>query len=189
MKKTYQRGSVYLDRRRSIWYFRWREDGRRKAEQIGTAAEYPTKASAQRAIEARRLLINKVNQNEPQHVSVNLVAKRYIAEKMPERFSTSRGYRTWLNNYILPRWGELPMQAIKAYEVELWLKSLSLAPKSKVHIRGLLTRLWGLRHALGVCANGTQPDGTRDDQEREQAATRTARPHARRVPSVARCTC
>ena len=27
MKKTYQRGSVYLDRRRSIWYFRWREDG------------------------------------------------------------------------------------------------------------------------------------------------------------------
>ena len=45
MKKTYQRGSVYLDRRRGIWYFRWREDGRRKAEQIGTAAEYPTKAT------------------------------------------------------------------------------------------------------------------------------------------------
>jgi hypothetical protein len=29
-------------------------------------------------------------------------------EKMPERASTKRGYLIWVNNYILPRWGQIP---------------------------------------------------------------------------------
>ena len=61
---------------------------------------------------------------------------------MPERMSTRRGYDGWLNNYILPKWGDSELTKLQARPVEIWLDSLTLAPKSKVHIRGLLHVLW-----------------------------------------------
>ena len=66
----------------------------------------------------------------------------YRAEKMPRRSRTRRGYELWLNNYILPRWGELPITEIQARPVELWLVSLPVGPKTKSHIRGMLRILW-----------------------------------------------
>jgi integrase len=66
----------------------------------------------------------------------------YRAGKMPKRASTRRGYETWLDNHILPRWGDSPITDTQARPVELWLQSLDLAPKSKVHIRGILSVLW-----------------------------------------------
>ena len=45
-------------------------------------------------------------------------------------------------DHILPRWGELPVTDMQARPVELWLQTLLLAPKSKAHIRGLLSVLW-----------------------------------------------
>ncbi len=55
---------------------------------------------------------------------------------------TRQGYNTWLNNYILPKWGDSTLQDMQARPVDLWLQSLSLASKSKVHIRGLIRALW-----------------------------------------------
>ena len=43
-----QNGGVYLDRRFKIWYYRKTVDGKRKLTPIGTLAEYPTKAKAER---------------------------------------------------------------------------------------------------------------------------------------------
>jgi integrase len=67
---------------------------------------------------------------------------RYRLEKMPERFSTRYGYESWIKNHILPRWGESPITDLQAREVEQWLKSLPLSPKSRVHIRGVIHQLW-----------------------------------------------
>jgi len=39
-------------------------------------------------------------------------------------------------------WGESPITCAQARPVEVWLQSLDLAPKSKLHIRGLLSMLW-----------------------------------------------
>ena len=55
---------------------------------------------------------------------------------------TRQGYNTWLNNYILPKWGACVLLELQARPVDLWLQSLELAPKSKVHIRGLVRALW-----------------------------------------------
>jgi integrase len=74
--------------------------------------------------------------------TVGAVVSQYRSEKMPERASTRRGYETWLVNHIIPRWGECALTDLQARPVELWLQSLTLAPKSKVHIRGLLHGLW-----------------------------------------------
>ena len=46
------------------------------------------------------------------------------------------------SNHILPKWGECALSDVQARPVELWLESLTLAPKSKVHIRGMLSILW-----------------------------------------------
>jgi len=70
---------------------------------------------------------------------------------MAKRLTTRRAYDSWLNNHILPKWGGCSMTDLQARPVELWLKSLTvlsdagptpLAPKSKVHIRGLISALW-----------------------------------------------
>src|ERR1700722_16694716 len=61
---------------------------------------------------------------------------------MPKRVMTRQGYNTWLNHYIVPTWGNSSLQELQARPVDLWLQSLKLAPKSKVHIRGLVRALW-----------------------------------------------
>jgi integrase len=61
---------------------------------------------------------------------------------MLERFSTSYSYSQWLQNWILPKWGNNRITDLQAMEVQRWLRTLALAPKSKVHIRGLIRRLW-----------------------------------------------
>ena len=61
---------------------------------------------------------------------------------MPKRNDTRRAYKVWLKNHILPRWGDYSITDLQARPVELWLDTLSLAPKSKVHIRGVLSILW-----------------------------------------------
>ncbi len=43
---------------------------------------------------------------------------------------------------------------LQARPVELWLRTLELAPKSKVHIRGLLHTLWD--YAMWRCDVPTQ---------------------------------
>jgi integrase len=87
--------------------------------------------------------------NNPKPLTVKYLVGFYRTEKMPQRFSTRRGYESWLNNYILPRWGELPITEVQARPVELWLRSLTparktlpLSPKSRAAIKGVLSVLW-----------------------------------------------
>jgi integrase len=43
---------------------------------------------------------------------------------------------------VVPRWGECELGELQARPVELWLHTLKLSPKSRVHIRALLHVLW-----------------------------------------------
>src|SRR5438445_13515361 len=61
---------------------------------------------------------------------------------MPKRKATSRTYQSWIRGHILPKWGKTPIADLQARPVELWLESLTLAPKSRPHIRGILSSLW-----------------------------------------------
>ena len=74
--------------------------------------------------------------------TVSTLVGQYKAEKMPERFSTRRGYNAWLKNHIVPKWGDCEITAVQARPVELWLQSLKLSPKSRAAVRGLLRILW-----------------------------------------------
>jgi integrase len=141
MKRArHQRGSVVFDKRRKTWNFLTSESGKRRSKLIGTKQQYPTKSSAWDAAEELRTAPAPArNTTIP---TVSTLVEQYRAEKMPQRFSTRRSYECWINGHILPKWGMCPLTDLQARPVELWLGSLTLAPKSKVHIRGLLRNLW-----------------------------------------------
>src|ERR1017187_1803465 len=116
--------------------------GKRRSRKIGTMNQFPTKASAWRAAKPLRDAIeNQISINNITPTLTKLV-EQYRAEKMPKRVMTRQGYNTWLNHYIVPRWGNCILQELQARPLDLWLQSLNLAPKSKVHIRGLVRVLW-----------------------------------------------
>ena len=85
------------------------------------------------------------------------VAVRYEAERMPTRVSTARVYRSILHNHVLPKWGDTPIKEVQPRPVELWLRELDMAPKSKTHIRAMLGIL--LKYAMwaGVLDIGVNP--------------------------------
>lgn len=138
MKRArHRRGSVVLDKRRKVWNYLVCENGGRRTKLIGTLRDLPTKEAAWEAIEN-----GPVTSPNPAAVTLRTLVGQYRVEKMPERASTRRGYQSWLENYILPRWGNSPITELRPRPVELWLQSLKLAPKSKLHLRGLLRLLW-----------------------------------------------
>ena len=143
MRQRHRSGSVVLDKRIRTWNFFFWENGRRRSKKIGTLAEYPTKASAWRAAKPLRDAVeNQVKINNHSSPNVRTLVEQYRVEKMPQRLDTSRGYDSWIHVHILPKWAERSITDLQARPVEMWLESLPLAPKSKVHIRGIISSLW-----------------------------------------------
>ena len=75
-------------------------------------------------------------------VSFGALIDRYMAEEMPQRFSTQAAYRTYLGRYIKPKWAQYSISTVKPFAVRAWLKDLPLAPKSQAHIRNLMSVLF-----------------------------------------------
>lgn len=131
---------VVFNKPRSTWHHLWFEGGRRHSLKLGTLAELPTR---QHAIDrAKELQRERRLQKERSVPSVAELVEHYRVEKMPTRRDTRGGYESWLRVYILPKWGEHSITDLQARPVELWITSLPLAPKSKIHIRGILSALW-----------------------------------------------
>jgi integrase len=137
---TRQSGSVVFDRRRKTWNFLWRENGQRRSKLLGTVSDIRTKTEAKRAAESlRQSLQQPPRQNTP---TVRTLVDNYRVEKMPKRISSRTAYESWFRNHILPKWGDGELTALQARPAELWLHSLTLSPKSRVHLRGLMHVLW-----------------------------------------------
>jgi integrase len=130
-------GCVRYDKRRGTWNYLFYDHGKRRSQRIGTKKEYPTKAAAWKAVEP---VESKPDAGHA--LTISTLVEHYRVEKMPKRKMTRQGYNTWLNHYIIPTWGNSSLQDLQARPVDLWLQSLTLAPKSKVHIRGLIRVLW-----------------------------------------------
>ena len=151
--QRHTRGSVRYDKRRKTWNFLWYDSGTRRSKLIGTKQEYPTKAAAWK--EAERLQLRP--HQEPSGETVQSVITRYEAERMPSRFSTACTYRSFLKNHVIPRWGNTLMKDMQPRPVELWLRDLSLAPKSKTHVRSLLHGLVEFAMFAGIVEIGRNP--------------------------------
>jgi integrase len=153
LRRRYQYGCLTRMKRtrgEDSWQFRFYETSKegqrqRRARMIGTIAEYPTRADALRAIEPFRHRLN-MKHRFARPTSIRALADLYVEQEVPGlRYSTQKSYLSALNQWILPHWGDCLLEELKPVPVEQWLRSLQLAPKSKVHIRSLL-------HLLYQCA-------------------------------------
>jgi integrase len=133
-----------------VWEFRYYEplaDGSRslRAVTVGTFQEYPSEAAIRKspAVQAIVLRINSQHPLGPVTAStVGALVARYEQEEMPARYSTRSSYRSFIDGYIRPRWAETPVATVKPMAVEDWLKHLKLAPKTRGHIRGLMSTIF-----------------------------------------------
>jgi len=155
-KRTrYQYGSVEIDKRVTgpdVWIYRWREttsDGRKKRRgfTVGTVEQYKTEAHALKAAEGMRLLINDgVAAREP--VLFCGVLDRFLLEQKQEQeaeqitHGTLASYRSMISQHILPKWGDMYLQDVRPALVQDWLRTLTLSPTYKGHIRSLMYRLF-----------------------------------------------
>ena len=137
MKRAALVGSVTFNRRFGTWVHLWWDNGKRRSRTIGTVEDFPTKESAWQAARNKRSQAPK-----PIAGNLRILIAQYRDERMPKRQSTRRGYNTWLDNHILPKWGASPLSFLQARPVELWLRSVPVSQKSKLHIRGMLSILW-----------------------------------------------
>ena len=155
-RRRYQYGSLTKkSNRRSedVWQYRFYETtpegGRyRRSTSVGTVAQYPTRTDALRVIEPLRLRLN-LRHRFGRPVSVGALVDRYIEHELPERrHSTQQSHSSTLNRWIRPRWGTHLLEQVKPVAVEEWLRSLALAPKTKVNLRSL-SHLFMSRHGDG----------------------------------------
>lgn len=148
-RQQFQFGCIERKQRKKgpdVWVLRYREYlpeecAKQRSSMIGTVEECPTKAQARKRAQVLLLSINSENPNN-QIVTFGALVDRYLAEELPERHSTARGYQSWLKNHIRPKWGEYPVGQIKPLLVEQWLKGLNLVPKSKAHLKNLMRILF-----------------------------------------------
>jgi integrase len=145
-------GSVRFDRRRKTWNYLWYEKGKRRSKLIGNKQQYPTKAAAWDAVE-----VPKPASTVPKHETMRAVITRYEVERMPSRLSTAYTYRSYLKNHVLPKWGDTPIQDLQPRPVELWLRGLDLAPKSKTHVRSLMHAAVDFAMWAGILEMGRNP--------------------------------
>ena len=168
MRTRYQHGNLQLDKRRNgpnVWIYRWREYGpagkvNRRGETVGTIEEYPTKADAQKASEHLRLTANSDNPGALD-LTFGAILDRYTNEEMPERHSTNLSYRSYIETHIRPRWAHVPINKLVArgasFTVEMWLKSLDLAPKTKGNIRNVMAVVFNCAMRWGIIEQGINP--------------------------------
>ena len=155
----FQQGSLRLYERAGgdrAWEYRWYEtqiDGtrRRRSTFIGTIREFPTEASAQKAVAALRANINaETPRTQVEAISFSTLAQHYREKEMCEgvgkTFATNRTNEGYLERWILPRWSSYRLKDIKAVIVEDWLRSLPLANGSKAKIRNLMHAIFN--HAV-----------------------------------------
>lgn len=128
-----------------VWQFRWLEDGRPKLVIIGTVAQYPTKADAERAVEYLRSTMNADHPQQQFHpVTVGALIDKFLAEYAPKRCRkpTLRVYASLFKNHIRPRWGMEAIQRVKTGAVEDRLDSYPHSRQVKVHCKRLMHTLF-----------------------------------------------
>ena len=159
-----QNGSVIRAERQggpAVWEFRWREpgaDGKRRHRRIvlGSVDQLADEAAARQTIAALRLEFNRGGAwLKTRSATVFELVSHYRKRELDpdtvwKTHSTKVTYEGYLNKWILPRWGNYPLVRVNAGEVELWLRSLTLARASCAKIRNLMSVLFnhGIRHEI-----------------------------------------
>jgi hypothetical protein len=89
-------GSVVKDKRSQTWQFFWWADGRRHSKTLGRFSNQDSGVEHGASVPGS----NCPNLNHPVRPLWPLLVEHYRAERMPTRFSTRRGYESWLKCHV-----------------------------------------------------------------------------------------
>src|SRR5260370_33959117 len=81
--------------------------------------------------------------------------ERELGEDCGKATKVVKAYKYILTNYVVPKWGSLTLQSIKAVAIEDWLRSLAKANGTKAKIREVFGATF--RHALRSELDPTNP--------------------------------
>lgn len=125
------------------WYIRFTlPDGKKGPRiRVGLVSDLPTKKAFSNAVADLRKEFNENAILPERHTFSDLVHK-YKREELPKRYSTARSYRSYLDNQIMPKWGSLFIEDVKAKDVRTWLNNLDLSSRTKGHVRDLMRVLF-----------------------------------------------
>ena len=109
-RTRYQYGSLETKERkkgREVWEFRYYEpdargERQRRAVMVGTREEYPTESAARKSPVVQAILL-RLNAEQPSAAGAanfGAVIARYEQEEMPERYSTSAAYKSYIPNQL-----------------------------------------------------------------------------------------
>jgi integrase len=103
------------------WQVLWLDlNGKQKSESVPTK----TKAEARRSEIERTLLDGTYVDPAAAKVQFAVMADKWIDARHNLRRSTWWKYRGLLDNHVLPRWGELPLNKILKEDIEVWVAKL-----------------------------------------------------------------
>jgi hypothetical protein len=136
-----QEGSVireYRKLRRDVWSYRWWEsgpNGNRVQRRIvlGTAGQLRDLSSARQMTTGLMREINATDIRMAEtsmtlaHLADHFQLRELVRSNGRISHSTKKAYQGYLGKWIVPRWGDYLLPNIKAVEVELWLKHLSVS--------------------------------------------------------------
>src|SRR5579859_1824429 len=188
MRARYQKGSLTKIKRKNgclVWLFRWREtgsDGSRRPRNIvvGPVSELRTEVDARRALESLRLNINHDHseQARPPRNFRTLVDHYRLKELVLQNderkaYSTKKGYESYLNNWLVPRWGDYMLARMEngiAVHVEEWLGTITRSRGTKAKIRNIMSAVCS--HAIRYGWMKTNPiRAVRQSAKRERIPT------------------
>src|SRR5258708_7824095 len=173
MRARYQQGSLKQIKRKSgylVWLFRWREtdpDGKRRPKKIvvGPVSELRTDADDPRAPQALRINVNMdlSEQARSPRKFADLVDHSRLKELIPENndrksYSTKMAYKSYLTNWIVPRWGGYMLSRMEngiAVYVEEWLSTITRSRGTKAKIRNIMSAV--CTHAVRYGWMATNP--------------------------------
>jgi type IV secretory pathway TrbD component len=92
-----------------------------RTRKVGDVKKYPTESAAHAAADALRLTINnRCDHRNLRRTIINTLWEHYSQEELPlKALSTQDAYIIYAKNWIVPRWGNLPLEQVKTVEVEL----------------------------------------------------------------------
>jgi integrase len=125
---------------------------RRKAI-VGNVLTLPTEAIALRSARALRIDANaQTPQAEGGPETIADLVAHYRLKELNENshsqksFPSRAAYQSYLENWVLPRWGGLKLDQIKPVAVEEWLNGITRARATKAKIRNLMSAIF--HHAM-----------------------------------------
>lgn len=152
-RRRYQKGRIFSrgKKGKEVWVGRWREDvienGRPRriyrAEVLGSKVDYPTKRSVQRELEKRLAVVNDPRYRARPTATFEEFASRWESSVLTQfKPSTQATLRSHLRKHLVPYFGQKQMRDIGPEEVQCFISSVTVSPKTKKNIFATFQMIW-----------------------------------------------